>query len=123
MAAHPITKTVTQVLDVQTTLERLAGDEELFGEIAQILIQTAPDQLNLISAALTGGDLKTAYQEAHSLKGAVAAFEAPDVFHAVAAVERHAKAAEGAAAVSAFASAHPLVEVLLAELASYAPAG
>jgi HPt (histidine-containing phosphotransfer) domain-containing protein len=123
MAAHPVTKTDTQVLDVETTLERLAGDEELFGEIAQILIQTAPDQLSLISSALTGGDLKTAYQEAHSLKGAVAAFEAPEVFHAVAAVERHAKADEGAAAVAAFASAHPLVEVLLAELAHHAPAG
>jgi HPt (histidine-containing phosphotransfer) domain-containing protein len=110
------------VLDVETTLERLAGDEELFGEIAQILIQTAPDQLSSIGAALTGSDLKTAYHEAHSLKGAVAAFEAPEVFQAVAAVERHAKADEGAAAAAAFKTAHPLVVTLLSELAPYAPA-
>jgi HPt (histidine-containing phosphotransfer) domain-containing protein len=112
----------TKILDVETTLERLAGDEELFGEIAQILIQTAPDQLSSIGAALAGNDLKTAYHEAHSLKGAVAAFEAPAAFTAVAAVERHAKSEEGAAAVAAFAAAQPLVHVLLAELAPYVPA-
>jgi HPt (histidine-containing phosphotransfer) domain-containing protein len=112
----------TKILDVETTLERLAGDEELFGEIAQILIQTAPDQLSLISSALAGNDLKAAYHEAHSLKGAVAAFEAPEAFLAVAAVERHAKMEEGPAAVAAFATAQPLVHVLLAELAPYVPA-
>jgi HPt (histidine-containing phosphotransfer) domain-containing protein len=123
MASEVLARPDTRpVLDVGTTLERLGGDEELFGEIAQILIQTAPDQLSSIGAALAGNDLKTAYHEAHSLKGAVAAFEAPAAFTAVAAVERHAKLDEGAAAVAAFAAAQPLVHVLLAELARYVPA-
>ena len=111
-----------RLLDVDTTLERLAGDEELFGEIAQILIQTAPTQLVSIGTALSGNDLKSAYEEAHSLKGAVAAFEAPQVLTSVAAVERHARAEDAAAAAAAFAAAHALVEVLLTELAPYAPA-
>ena len=113
---------MTAVLNVETTLERLAGDEELFGEIAQILIMTAPTQLESIGAALGAQDLKSAYEEAHSLKGAVAAFEAPEVFTLVASVEKHARAGDGEAANSAFAAAQPMVEVLLTELAAYAPA-
>ena len=84
--AHP-----APMLNVETTLERLAGDQELFGEIAQILIVTAPTQLESVAAALAADDLKSAYEEAHSLKGAVAAFEAPEVFAAVALVEKFAR--------------------------------
>jgi HPt (histidine-containing phosphotransfer) domain-containing protein len=110
------------VLDVETTLERLGGDQELFGEIAQILIATAPDQLGSIGAALAANDLKRTYEEAHSLKGAVAAFEAPEVFNCVAAVERHARGEDAAAAGEAFAMAQPLVHGLLAELAPFVQA-
>jgi HPt (histidine-containing phosphotransfer) domain-containing protein len=113
--------TPSRVLDVETTLERLAGDQELFGEIAQILIMTAPAQLESIGAALGAMNLKSAYEEAHSLKGAVAAFEAPEVFTQVAAVEKHARAEDAAAAKAAFAAAQPLVEVLLSELAPFTP--
>lgn len=111
-----------RLLDVETTLERLAGDQELFGEIAQILIMTAPAQLESISAALGSNNMKSAYEEAHSLKGAVAAFEAPEVFTRVAAVEKLARADDAVGAVAAFEQAHPLVQVLLGELAQYAPA-
>ncbi|HEX2825497.1 MAG TPA: Hpt domain-containing protein [Burkholderiales bacterium] len=110
------------VLNVETTLERLAGDQELFGEIAQILIMTAPAQLESIGAALQTNDLKSAYEEAHSLKGAVGAFEAPEVFTQVAAVEKLARADDAAGAHAAFAAAQPLVQVLLSELAPFAPA-
>jgi HPt (histidine-containing phosphotransfer) domain-containing protein len=110
------------MLDVETTLERLAGDEELFGEIAQILIATAPAQLESIAAALAAQNLKSAYEEAHSLKGAVAAFEAPEVFQLVASVEKLARAADAPAANAAFAAAKPMVEALLGELAQFTPA-
>jgi HPt (histidine-containing phosphotransfer) domain-containing protein len=113
---------VPRLLDVETTLERLAGDQELLGEIAQILIMTAPAQLESIAAALGTQDMKSAYEEAHSLKGAVAAFEAPEVFTLVASVEKHARAGDSAAAGSAFAAAQPMVEGLLSELAPFAPA-
>src|SRR3954465_8694681 len=99
--------TAARLLDVETTLERLAGDQELFGEIAQILIMTAPVQLESIGAALGSNDLKSAYEEAHSLKGAVAAFEAPEVFTRVAAVEKLARADDAAGAAAAFQAAQP----------------
>ncbi|MES2563255.1 MAG: Hpt domain-containing protein [Pseudomonadota bacterium] len=108
-------------LNVPTTLERLGGDEELFGEIAQILVQTAPDQLASIRAALVANDLKRAREEAHSLKGAVAAFEAPEVFNSVADVERLAKADDAVGAKAALADASALVETLLAELTPHIP--
>jgi HPt (histidine-containing phosphotransfer) domain-containing protein len=108
-------------LNVPTTLERLGGDEELFGEIAQILVQTAPDQLASIRAALAANDLKRAREEAHSLKGAVAAFEAPEVFNSVANVERLAKADDAVGAEAALADACALVETLLAELTPHIP--
>jgi HPt (histidine-containing phosphotransfer) domain-containing protein len=111
-----------RVLDVETTLERLAGDQELFGEIAQILIATAPEQLESIGAALAAVDMKRTYEEAHSLKGAVAAFEAPEVFNCVAAVERHARGEDAAAANEAFAMAGPLVRGLLTELEPFVQA-
>lgn len=108
-------------LNVPTTLERLGGDQELFGEIAQILVQTAPEQLASIKAALTSNDLKRAREEAHSLKGAVAAFEAPAVFESVAAVERLAKADDAVGAKAALAAAYALVQSLLAELTPHIP--
>ena len=111
----------TRFLDVQTTLERLAGDEELLGEIAQILIETAPGQLDTIGAALSGNDLKSAYEEAQSLNGAVAAFEAPEVFMSVAAIARLAKSEDAAGAAAAFASAQPLVHALVSELGAFRP--
>jgi hypothetical protein len=70
-----------------------------------------------VLAALTGDDLKRAYAEAHSLKGAVGVFETPQVFGSVSEVARHAKNSDLAAAKDAFAVAQPLVERLLAELA------
>ena len=106
-----------RLLDVATTLERLCDDEELFGEIAQILIRTAPEQLSSIGAALAANDLKRTYEEAHSLKGAVAAFEAPEVFNSLAQVETHARNEDPQAAAAAFALAEALVERLFRELA------
>jgi HPt (histidine-containing phosphotransfer) domain-containing protein len=106
-------------LNVPVTLERLGGDQELFGEIAQILVQTAPEQLASISAALAANDLKRTREEAHSLKGAVAAFEAPEVFDAVATIERLAKADDAAGARAALTTAHALVESLVAELTAH----
>ena len=112
-------KITVPAADGRETVLNLIRPGELFGEIAQILIRTAPEQLKTIGAALAGNDLKRTYEEAHSLKGAVAAFEAPEVLTYVAAVERHAKGNDGAAAAAAFAQAHPLVESLLGELAAH----
>jgi DNA-binding response OmpR family regulator len=109
--------TAPRVLNVEMTLTRLAGDENLLAEVAQIFLRTVPQILASFNAALLGSDMEHAYSQAHSLKGAVAPFEAPDVFNAVIAVETHARNRDPAGTASAFAVAERLVERLLEELA------
>ena len=106
-----------KVLDVNMTRARLAADEALLGEIAAIFMRTVPQLLTSLGTALSGNDLKRAFGQAHSLKGAVAAFEAPEVFNSLAQVEAHAKNHDAEAASAAFAMAEALVERLVTELA------
>jgi HPt (histidine-containing phosphotransfer) domain-containing protein len=113
-------KITDRLLDADMTLERLAGDETLFSVVARAFTRTAPELLASINAALGGNDLKRAFTEAHSLKGAVAAFEAPQVLNSVLNVERHARNDDAAAVAEALPVAQALVQRLLAELAPMA---
>jgi HPt (histidine-containing phosphotransfer) domain-containing protein len=97
------------------TAKRL-GDEELFNAVTRVFTRTAPSLISAIAAAIMAGDLKTAALEAHSLKGAVAVFEAPLVLNSVTDLERHAKNADAIAAGVAFERVKPLVERLLIEV-------
>jgi HPt (histidine-containing phosphotransfer) domain-containing protein len=110
-----------QLMDVEKTLLGLGGDETLLGKVAQIFVRTAPDLLDLIARALTAEDLKRAYAEAHSLKGAVGVFDAPQVLQCVTDLARHAKERDLAATRDAFAAARPLVERLLVEITPVLP--
>jgi DNA-binding response OmpR family regulator len=109
-------ETPERLLDLNTTRARFAGDENLLGEVARVFTRTAPQLLSSISSAVTWNDLNLAAEEAHSLKSAVAAFEAPDVFHALVYVERHAKNHDAETTAVAFAVAQALVERLLTEI-------
>ena len=108
------------LLDVSTTLSGFGGDEALFGRIAQIFTRTAPDMLKSIDAAFSDGDVKRVYVEAHTLKGSVGVFAAPEVFKCVSDVSQHAKNGDLGAARDAYALAQPLVVQLLAELSRVA---
>jgi DNA-binding response OmpR family regulator len=104
------------LLDLDMTLRRLAGDVTLLGQVARVFIRTVPQLLSAIASALAAEDLERAYAEAHSLKGAVAVFEAPQVFDAVVSVEAHAIDYNGSGAAAAFSAARALIERLVAEL-------
>ncbi|MGZ5117557.1 MAG: Hpt domain-containing protein [Burkholderiales bacterium] len=105
-----------QLMDVEKTLLGLGGDETLLGKVAQIFARTAPGLLDLIGSALDADDLKRAYAEAHSLKGSVGVFDAPQVLQCVTDLAQRAKERDLAATRDAFAAARPLVERLLAEI-------
>jgi len=109
------------LLDMQITLERLAGDATLLANVAVAFIRSAPQLVASINSALVANDLKRASVQAHALKGAVAAFEAPVVFKCVLNVERHARSEDGPAAAAAFRLAQDLVERLRTELLPLAP--
>lgn len=110
-----------RLLDLHMTLKRLADDEPLLQQVARVFIRTVPQLLQEISSALATNDSERAYAEAHSLKGAVAVFEAPQVLSAIVTLETHAINYNAAAAVTAFAAAQALVQRLSAELAFVIP--
>ena len=114
--------TPAPVLDVKASLERLAGDATLFGEVARVFLKTVPPLLSSVATALMANDMARATLDAHSVKGAVGAFEAPEVFNSLALVEHFAKNADRDAAATAFEKAKPLVDRLLSELAVSAAA-
>jgi HPt (histidine-containing phosphotransfer) domain-containing protein len=105
------------------TLTRLGDDETLLGQVARVFTRTAPALLQSIGIALESNDIERAYGEAHSLKGAVAVFEAPEVFNSIVAVEAHAIDYDSAAAMAAFRAARLLVERLVTELEPLVPRG
>jgi DNA-binding response OmpR family regulator len=111
-----------RILNINVTRARLAGDDALLAEVAAVFRRTAPQLLASISMALSGNCLERAYAEAHSLKGAVGAFEAPEVLNAVTSLERNTKTLNSPAALAAFSSVESLVERLLNELANIASA-
>ena len=102
------------------TLERLAGDETLLCKTARAFASTAPELLASIGAALSLNNLERAYSDAHTLKRAVAAFEAPLVLNSVLNVERHAINDDAQGAAEALPRAANLIERLLHELAPIA---
>jgi HPt (histidine-containing phosphotransfer) domain-containing protein len=114
-AAHG-TNAEKRLLNFEITLSRFADDEMLLADVSQVFIRTVPQLLKGISEALDSADAKRAAAQAHSLKGAVAAFEAPQVLGAVTEVERHAKNQDTTSASAAFALAHDLVTQLFREL-------
>ena len=109
-----------RLLERDATLERFGGDDTLLAEIAAVFIRTVPQLVTALGTAVAANDVKQTHHQAHSLKGAVAAFHAPLVVEAVIAVEKHAKAGDAAAAAAAYPIAQALVQRLLGELASIA---
>jgi CheY-like chemotaxis protein len=104
------------LLNVHMTRARLGGDENLLSEVARLFKCTVPQVMSSIRAALTDRDLQRVLAQVSSLKGAVAALEAPDVLDFLGKVETHARSNDIAMTVAAFAMAQTLVERLLREL-------
>ena len=50
-------------------LERLGGDEELFGELCEIFFRESPKLLKTLREAIERGDADAVHRAAHSLKG------------------------------------------------------
>lgn len=80
--------------DYQQALERLGGDDQLLGEIAEIFLATAPATLAQIRQTIADGRHEELSRAAHTLKGSVANFAAPDAFQAARDLETAARAAQ-----------------------------
>ena len=63
---------VTNAIDLTATLERLEGDRDLLGELAQLFRTECPKMVDEIRRAITAHDAENLAQQAHTLKGSAA---------------------------------------------------
>jgi two-component system, sensor histidine kinase and response regulator len=99
--------TTTRICDLQATLRRCGGDEQLVREMTGFFLEDAPRLLADIEAGLAGDDLDLARRAAHSLKGLASNFDAEPVISAALTLEAAAESGENALADKARV---PLVE-------------
>ena len=106
-----------RVLGRHMSRARLAGDEKLLAQVAELVLHHAPDVLRRIRGSLMNRDLEAVVQEVVLLKGAVTSLEAPQLLRCLDGLERHARNGNASGATAAFAFAQAIAERLLSELA------
>jgi HPt (histidine-containing phosphotransfer) domain-containing protein len=79
------------------------GDQGLVRELAQLLVDTTPGQLDAIAAAVTNGDAASLRIAAHRLRGSLVAFGVPDAVETARTLEAMGESGEltGAEALAA----------------------
>jgi HPt (histidine-containing phosphotransfer) domain-containing protein len=76
-----------QILDLQETLDRVAGDRDLLSEIATIFLADAGEMVDVARKAVEARDAAALHRAAHRLKGSVATFAAAPAADAAIALE------------------------------------
>jgi len=84
----PSTKSTTDAIDLDATLERLDGDRNLFQELANVFREDCPRMVERMRRAIVMHDAKGLEGCAHTLKGSSANLGALAVSHAAAEIER-----------------------------------
>jgi two-component system, sensor histidine kinase and response regulator len=90
-------------VDRAILLDRVGGDEELLRELTTIFLDEYPDLMREIEVGLAAGDARRVEHAAHSLKGSVANFGAPDATQAAHGLETLARSGRLSDAPPAFA--------------------
>jgi HPt (histidine-containing phosphotransfer) domain-containing protein len=62
------------VLDRESILDRLGGDEEIYAMMVDMYIQDVDHNCSVLADAYTSGDPKALQREAHTIKGLLATF-------------------------------------------------
>ena len=68
----------SNLYDRAEALERLDGDEELFGSLAELFVGESASYCSALEAALAAGDAAALCREAHSTKSMLATFSYED---------------------------------------------
>jgi HPt (histidine-containing phosphotransfer) domain-containing protein len=78
------------------------GDAALVRDLAQLLIDTTPEQMDAVQAAVSAGNSAALRTAAHKLRGSIVPFGAPDAVEAARTLEAMAVAGDlsGAEAIS-----------------------
>jgi response regulator RpfG family c-di-GMP phosphodiesterase len=112
-----------QLLNRNLSRARLGGDEKLLREVAGIFVHTIPNVLRQVRSCVVNNDFDAVIAHVSYLKGAVSAFEAPDVLNLLSILEGHARNRDPLATVASFAMVQAVTERLHAELEAIVPVG
>ena len=102
--------------DLSIAMDAVMGSEELFQQIAEMLIENCPGHIAKIKEAITGNDSGLLEREAHSLKGAVGNFSATDAYEAAYHLEKLGKIGEMAMAEKGLSNIERALEELVSEM-------
>lgn len=90
----------TPLLDLEETLDRMAGDKELLANLFELFLTDAPQKLASLLQYETESDMYQLSRIAHSLKGSSATVGATRLFQAAQALELAAKDGDMATAAA-----------------------
>lgn len=82
------------VLDRESILDRLGGDEEIYTMMVDIYLQDFENNCTAVAAAFAEGDVAALRREAHTIKGLLATFSDDGGAAEAAAVEHQARLGE-----------------------------
>lgn len=114
---------IAATLDLVAMLDRVGGDNDLLREITAIFLEEFPMLMQEIREAVEAGDAKRLEHAAHSLKGSVSNFGAPEAVDAAAKLEMLGRAAQLAAAPDALSQLEEQFETLQPALRALAASG
>lgn len=77
-----------QVVDFDQALERVAGDESMLRELAEIFLEESPGWLDDIEASIADGDAEGVFRAAHDIKGSTEVFQAESAVQAAKQLEQ-----------------------------------
>lgn len=111
--------TSTQIVDFDTALKRLDGNEKLLRDMIGFFREDSPPLLRQIKDGLQSSNVTTARRAAHSLKGLASGFDAEQVAKLAFEIEQSAANQQFATALECFAELTPAVEKLIAAFDEY----
>jgi HPt (histidine-containing phosphotransfer) domain-containing protein len=98
--------------DRNGVLENMDGDEDLVDAVLEIFMESAPEHLTTLRAALETADAATIEKTAHSLKGELGYLEVPELSQMARELEESGRNKDLENAARLF----PRVEILVSEL-------
>lgn len=102
--------------DLPLALSRAGGQIDLLQEIAGLFLDDYPGSLAAIENGVLSRDLKAIERAAHSLKGSVCNFGAPEVVFVAAELEQKARAADWSGVPALVATLSEALDQLRVEL-------
>lgn len=79
------------MIELETALQRLDGDMELYQELLHLFLEDTPIQLEILEQGLDKGDIELVSRQAHSLKSASGSIGANVLYSTAASCEMSSK--------------------------------